>query len=176
MKYYAVIDTNVIVSYFLTRNLSSPIIRLVEAIRSGLLIPMYNQEIIDEYKDVLSRDKFNINPVDARALIDKIKQAGIDCDKSPVDYIFPDPDDAVFYEVTMSRSDSYLITGNLKHFPNSRRVVSPSDMMHIIEFGELQNGILSDIESIEYLTVSLEEINSIINEYRAQRAKSSSIR
>ena len=36
-----------------------------------------------------------------------------------------DPKDVVFYEVAMSKDDSYLVTGNTKHFPAVRRVVTP---------------------------------------------------
>ena len=32
---------------------------------------------------------------------------------------FPDPDDRVFYEVALSHDDSYVVTGNLRHFPKT---------------------------------------------------------
>jgi predicted nucleic acid-binding protein len=38
---------------------------------------------------------------------------------------FIDPKDVVFYEVAMSKDNSYLVTGNTKHFPAVRRVVTP---------------------------------------------------
>ena len=43
-----------------------------------------------------------------------------------------DPKDVVFYEVSMSREDSYLITGNIRHFPPVRRVVTPNEMLEIL--------------------------------------------
>ena len=56
MKYYAVIDTNVLVSYLLTHNAGSPIVKIVDAILSGKLKPMYSDMILDEYDNVLRRD------------------------------------------------------------------------------------------------------------------------
>ena len=43
-----------------------------------------------------------------------------------------DPKDVVFYEVAMSKDDSYLVTGNIKHFPAVRRVVTPNEMLEIL--------------------------------------------
>ena len=44
-------------------------------------------------------------------------------------------DDLVFYEVTMEKreDDAYLITGNLKHFPERPYIVTPGEMMKIID-------------------------------------------
>jgi len=44
----------------------------------------------------------------------------------------PDEKDRPFYEVSLSKDDSYLVTGNLKHFPSTPKVVSPSEMMAIL--------------------------------------------
>lgn len=58
MKYYAVIDTNVIISAVMAFNKSneesSPYIILANVL-AGRVIPLFSSEIIDEYKDVLSR-------------------------------------------------------------------------------------------------------------------------
>ena len=52
-KIYAVIDTNVIVSALLSSNNESNPNQVVNAINIGVLIPLYNNEIEDEYKKVL---------------------------------------------------------------------------------------------------------------------------
>lgn len=59
---------------------------------------------------------------------------GIDtfCSNITIDEIFPDADDIVFYEVALSREDSFLITGNLRHFPKKPFVVSPTQMVEIL--------------------------------------------
>ena len=59
MKYYAVIDTNVIVSYLLTHDGNSTIHKLINAIKNQSLIPLYNDDILCEYTEVLSRERFH---------------------------------------------------------------------------------------------------------------------
>ncbi len=56
LKYYVVVDTNVLVSALLKPK-SNPgvILKLVEY---GIIIPLINEEILNEYKKVLSRPKF----------------------------------------------------------------------------------------------------------------------
>ena len=43
-------------------------------------------------------------------------------------------DDVIFYEVVMEKRDdnAYLITGNMKHFPKRNYIVTPSQMMEIL--------------------------------------------
>ena len=55
-KYYAVIDTNVIVSAALRwKSVPGSILELAF---SGVIIPVLNNEIVAKYKEVLSRPKF----------------------------------------------------------------------------------------------------------------------
>ena len=49
MTYYAVIDTNVLVSFFITKNTDSPIIQVVNAIRDNIIIPLFEESILEEY-------------------------------------------------------------------------------------------------------------------------------
>ena len=44
----------------------------------------------------------------------------------------PDPKDVVFYEVALSKEDAYLVTGNIKHFPKVDFVVTPAEMIDIM--------------------------------------------
>ena len=166
MKYYAVIDTNVIVSYLLTHDSDSTIHKLISAIKNQSLIPLYNDDILSEYTEVLSRERFHFTNVEINDTIETIKMIGINCSRKPVQEIFPDPDDIVFYEVAMSREDSYLVTGNIKHFPQNGRVVSPADMLYIIEYGENGSGLLNEPDEMYYLPIPLEVINAIVREVR----------
>lgn len=133
MKYFAVIDTNVIVSAML-KNDSMPA-QVLKEVLVGNINMLVNEEILNEYLEVLSRKKFRF-PIDAVInLINEIKKRAIYVDKTPLDEYFPDPDDAVFYEIVMeSRKtvDAYLVTGNLKHFPEKSFVVTPAEMIEII--------------------------------------------
>ena len=59
MKYYAVMDTNVLVSAML--KWQSVPGKILELAFSGLIIPLFNDEILSEYKIVLSRPKFKLS-------------------------------------------------------------------------------------------------------------------
>lgn len=166
MKYYAVIDTNVLVSSMLTSNPESTIAKVINYVRLDSIIPMFDDTILEEYQAVLCRDRFHFDINRIEELITLIKNKGINCSRKAVTDYFPDPDDIVFYEVAMSREDSYLVTGNLRHFPRNGRVVSPADMIFIIEYGENKNDVLSQQEGPYYLPIPLEEINSIVKEVR----------
>ena len=59
--------------------------------------------------------------------------------------LLPDPKDIVFYEVALSKEGSYLVTGNIKHFPKRPFVVFPAEMLQIIhDMKSRRNGILSE--------------------------------
>ena len=130
---YAVIDTNVLVSALLSKSKESTISRLLSYLWNDELVPLYNAEIIDEYKEVLSRDHFHFNSKLMDALIDGIKRHGIESSRVPFDEPMLDEDDRVFYEVTLSKDDAYLVTGNQKHFPKTPIVVTPAEMLEILE-------------------------------------------
>ncbi len=61
MRYYAVFDTNVLISSLLTKQTNTATARVVDAISSGDIIPLYNQEILSEYNEVLHREKFSFS-------------------------------------------------------------------------------------------------------------------
>ena len=58
MKYYVVIDTNVLVSSLLAARSDSPTVQVMKAVAQKDLIPLYNHEILNEYDEVLHRKKF----------------------------------------------------------------------------------------------------------------------
>ena len=39
----------------------------------------------------------------------------------------------MFYEVALSKEDAYLVTGNKKHFPKTPIVVTPAEMLEILQ-------------------------------------------
>ncbi len=133
MKYYVVLDTNVVVSALF--NLSSvPGIILQEAL-AGRLIPLLHEDILDEYKDVLYRPKFKFNQRDIEITLTGLIKRGIFLDAGSIEDYVPDPDDAIFYEVIMKAketTDAYLVTGNIKHFPVKPYVVTPKEMLVIL--------------------------------------------
>ena len=93
---------------------------------------MYDADIIAEYEDVLHRSKFPILKETADALISFIIENGIESSRVDFEESMPDEDDRVFYEVSLSQDDSFLVTGNLKHYPMSPRVITPADFVNLI--------------------------------------------
>ena len=131
-RIYAVIDTNVLVSSLFSKGFSNPS-TVINSVISGTITPLYNDEIIEEYRDVLSRRKFNFNPKHIENLISVFTEFGVNAvRKNSFNEDFPDSDDIVFYEVAMSVDDSYLVTGNIKHFPRKSFVVTPAQMVEIL--------------------------------------------
>ena len=131
--YYAVIDTNVLVSALL-KNPSYPF-DIVSLIDTGTIVPLLHSEIIEEYSEVLRRPKFNFTKQQIEGLLAIISLNGIFLDKQPVEEVLPDPKDRVFYEIVMEarkEEDAYLVTGNIKHFPSKPYVVTPKEMIDII--------------------------------------------
>lgn len=133
MKYYAVIDTNVLVSAALKWH-SVPG-SIVELVFEGYIIPVLNQEIIDEYRTVLSRPKFHLTNDIVEEIINSFNAVGLYVDAASLDIDFTDPKDKVFYEVVMEerkKEESYLVTGNTRHFPVQPFIVTPRQMLDII--------------------------------------------
>lgn len=54
-KIYAAIDTNVLVSSLFSSDGTSNPSKVINAVLKGIITPLYNSEIIEEYRDVLSR-------------------------------------------------------------------------------------------------------------------------
>ena len=133
MKYYAVIDTNVLVSAML--KWQSVPWKILELAFSGLIIPLFNDEILSEYKNVLSRPKFKLSNELVNNIVNEIEEKGLYVNEKTLDEYLPDPKDRVFYEVVMeerNNEDAYLVTGNIKHFPVRPFIVTPRRMLDII--------------------------------------------
>ena len=130
---FAVIDTNVLVSALLpSQKVSNPTMVLREVFK-GRITPVFNEEILDEYKEVLSREKFHIHQARIDTVVNHIKNTGLELERTKSwEGVFPDPKDIVFYEVTLSKDDAYLVTGNIKHFPQKPFVVTPAEMVEIL--------------------------------------------
>lgn len=134
MTYYAVIDTNVIVSSMLKTDSIPGLI--IDCVKNNIIVPLLNEEIIDEYIDVLTRNKFGFDNKAIEKVITRIKQKGIYLQREQTIENIIDQDDAVFYEIVMSARntmDAYLVTGNMKHYPIRSYIVTPREMIQIIE-------------------------------------------
>ena len=133
MRYFAVIDTNVLVSAVL--KWESVPCSIVNLAIDGLIIPVLNEDILKEYLEVLSCPKFHLSDDIASDIIESIKKVAIFVDEEQLDIELPDPKDRVFYEVVMEErkdENAYLVTGNIKHFPEKPFIVTPREMLDII--------------------------------------------
>lgn len=133
MTLHAVIDTNVLVSSMLTKNKKAATARLVNALIDNKFCPVYNNDIIDEYNEVLSRKEFDFDMEAVEELISIIRSNGLYAERTPANEPVIDPKDVVFYEVVISKEGAYLVTGNLRHFPQKPIVVTPAEMIQILE-------------------------------------------
>lgn len=132
-KFFAVIDTNVIVSALISKIIDSNPGKVFRAIVQESIVPLYNDEILAEYRCVLSRPKFHLAPALIETVLKAIIVDGLSLDRIPATSIdFPDPKDIVFYEIAISKENAYLVTGNIKHFPVRSFIVSPAEMVEIL--------------------------------------------
>ena len=131
---YAVIDTNVLVSALLSKNESAATVQVMAELFSGRITPVYSNEIITEYREVLSRKKFRFPFEHINYILSAIEKFGILVDPKPTGAILPDMKDLPFYEVVMEkRSDNaYLVTGNQKHFPKEPFIITAREMIDIL--------------------------------------------
>lgn len=103
---------------------------------SGNLIPVFNDKILEEYREVLYRKKFSFSEEDVHIVLESLKEQGISIDAGKLDIELPDVKDVVFYEVVMEKrkkDSAYLVTGNIKHFPKEPFVVTPREMLEILD-------------------------------------------
>ena len=125
-----VLDTNILVSSLWSRN-GAPA-RVVSMILTGQLIPCYDYRILTEYRQVLSRPRFNFSDGEIVSLLEWIETSGRSIVADPINDPFIDESDKKFYEVAKF-CGAILITGNLKHFPNDPQVMNVSSFLERIK-------------------------------------------
>ena len=125
-----------LVSALITRNESSPTVKILRYISENKIIPVYSEEIIKEYNEVLHRAKFKLPDEIIVRLLNDIVTNGFEVKNViEVKEEMPDPKDIVFYAVTLSASDkeSVLVTGNGKHFSSKPFILTPLELVQILE-------------------------------------------
>ena len=159
MKYYAVIDTNVVISAII--NPASVPGTILKFIASGMIVPFINDEILKEYLDVINRKEFKFKQEDISYVQQLFEDKSFKIDRTTTDEQFVDQKDIVFYEITLTgrkNTDAFLVTGNLKHFPKKPFVVSPREMLTIIEEQDDDwDGIIAEDDKID-----VEKLKAII--------------
>ena len=102
----------------------------------GLLVPVYGEKMLQEYSEVLARSKFHFPQSTISKITTAILQKGLKIKHVSQPWSLPDASDAVFFEVVMehrkTEEQSYLATGNLRHFPIKPFVVTTREMLLIV--------------------------------------------
>jgi uncharacterized protein len=125
-----VFDTNVLFSAAFKR-VGVPV-QLLDLVTPGVLTPCISDAVMAEYLDVLTRPV--LRPHAARA------QEVLELMTTFAKYVSPvqklslcsDPDDDCFLECALAARASYLITGNLRHFPKDYEptaIVTPRELL-----------------------------------------------
>ena len=132
---YAVIDTNVLVSALISNHTDAATVQLVVRLISGEIVPVYSDEIMREYREVLGRKKFRFEQDMINYILLAVERYGVMIEPSATGVILPDMKDLPFYEVVMDKREdgTYLVTGNLKHFPAQPFIVTPREMLNVLD-------------------------------------------
>ena len=86
--------------------------------------------------DRAERKKFCFPEEAVYTVLESLQEQGISINAGKLDIELPDTKDVVFYEVVMEKrkkDTAYLVTGNIKHFPKEPFVVTPREMLEILE-------------------------------------------
>lgn len=131
MSCYAVIDTNILVSGLLSSNPTAATVQVLQFVFDGAVIPVFSKVILQEYQEVLLRPKFKFDPVMVSTLLQTICEVGLCIEPDSSGVVLEDMKDLPFYEVVLSCpcTPKYLVTGNLKHFPQEAFILSPREFI-----------------------------------------------
>lgn len=127
-----VLDTNVLVSGLLKPYSSSgTVVRLVA---EGAIQVVYDIRILNEYREVLLREKFNFDEENVEYFLSQLEAEGFLITANPTRVHLPDRDDEPFLEVAITTEDVPIVTGNRRHFPKKAcgqlSVLSPSELIN----------------------------------------------
>jgi putative PIN family toxin of toxin-antitoxin system len=130
MMIKAVIDTNVLVSAALS-NAGSPA-KIIELISDGKIDVYFDDYILSEYKEVFSSRKFSFSIERQSIAIELLSKNGklIKPDVSDIPLI--DERDRAFYD-TANTIDAYLVTGNIKHYPDESKIMTPAQFLELFD-------------------------------------------
>jgi uncharacterized protein len=132
-----VLDTNVLVSGLL--NPAGLPGRILDLVSNSHVTVLYDDRILAEYREVVARPRFRLEPMEAAAIIDGIEKNGFLLPAAPLDVQLPDPFDLPFVEVAEAGNAVALVTGNGRHFrPLQGRITIP--VLTPAEFFELWRG------------------------------------
>ncbi len=110
-----VIDTNVLVSGLI--NPDGTPARVLDLLLANVIQAAFDDRVLAEYEEVLTRKPFSFNRKHVQALLDHVRLNGTLVSAPPMppgDY--PDRTDLPFAEVALAAGAAALVTGNPAHF------------------------------------------------------------
>jgi putative PIN family toxin of toxin-antitoxin system len=128
-----VLDTNVLLSALLSPQ-GAPAQVLMLALAGDLTL-LFDERVLEEYREVLSRPRFAIPPAHAHEVLRQLEADGERVVAAPAELTPLDPDDRAFVEVALSGHADALVTGNARHFPPDLGIVvmSPRALLERID-------------------------------------------
>jgi uncharacterized protein len=102
---------------------------------AGELTLVFDQRILDEYREVLLRPEFAIEPAKVAETLEQLEADGARVSAAPTTFALPDPTDRPFIEVALSGGAEALVTGNTRHFPAGLgvTVLTPRELLTKLE-------------------------------------------
>lgn len=125
-----VLDTNVLVSALLSPG-GAPA-SILNAVLNGTISVLVDNRILFEYEDVLHRSKFGFESRDVRSLLEFLRHECEYVAAASTSSTLDDPADLPFYEVALSGNADYLVTGNLRHYPDEHWILSPGQFLRVL--------------------------------------------
>ena len=126
-----VLDTNVLVSGFLSPD--GPPGAILRSILAGSISFCFDERILIEYQEVLTRGRFALASERVDAVLEFIEANGESVLAETLGVELPDATDTMFVEVASAAGADCVVTGNRKHFPAERleglRVLLPREFV-----------------------------------------------
>jgi len=131
-----VIDTNVLIAALLSKNPTSPVVRIIDVMLEGGFSYLLSTELLAEYCTVLSRPKIQqlhqLSTTEVDKLLTHITQFGIMREPKSAPAA-PDPGDNHLWRLLKTHRNSVLVTGDLRlqdNPPDFASVISPNTFYH----------------------------------------------
>jgi putative PIN family toxin of toxin-antitoxin system len=121
-----VIDTNILVSALWSKQ-GNPA-KIAHMIPDDKIIPCFCEEILNEYRTVLFRARFDFSPDEINELLTQLVKHGKNIKAVKSDISIPDENDRIFYDVAKT-VNAILITGNIKHYPVDPHILTPAQFI-----------------------------------------------
>ncbi|MDD2763827.1 MAG: putative toxin-antitoxin system toxin component, PIN family [Opitutaceae bacterium] len=129
-----VLDTNVVVSAFLTSGGTCD--RLLTAAFDHRFSLAYDARILREYVGVLSRPHWRFPEGQIGHLENFLRAYGVFVEAPALTLTFDDPDDLSFAEVALATPDRVIVTGNRRHFIPAEKlgveILSPTAALELL--------------------------------------------